>query len=506
MCGFFITNNPKVTFADEKIIEASLRFRGPDCASGLISHNGWKAYHSRLSIIEPATGNNQPMLDNTGGLLVFNGEILNYKELGSMHFNREFTSDTSLLSALLESDKLNLSELDGFFSFVYITGQGEIKNAVRDSFGVKPLFCHEDEDGVSFSSEPNVFKRLFNCEVNNDSLEEYFATRAPIFSGSYFKGVSLIDPGTCYVSGGYFDPINYLELGYEELELSEIESAIKKGLQSRLVSDVPVGLLLSRGIDSNLLRKMGDFDRYYSIGFDGDEDIEFLKKQNIKGLHTFTCSREEYKKAFNYLLDLRQEPMSVPNEVLLYLVSKKASSDGIKVLLSGEGADEFFGGYDRVFKWASESEKFDLDTFLEKYCYLPPKKNSYLYCKFQTLFSNVRISSAFEVVRWFFIRYHMPILFRRLDFSLMAAGVEGREPIANMHTFVKAVKLSPDTLMHEVLGKVPLRHIISKYMGDSFAFEKKVGFPVDLTKVFDNEKELSSYELWFEENIKVLKQ
>lgn len=98
----------------------------------------------------------------------------------------------------------------------------------------------------------------------------------------------------------------------------------------------------------------------------------------------------------------------------------------------------------------------------------------------------------------------MPVLFRRLDFSLMAAGIEGREPIANMHTFLQAVKISPKNLMGKELGKVPLRDIISTYMGHEFAYEKKVGFPVDLTKVFNKEPKLTSYEIWFKENLKVL--
>jgi asparagine synthase (glutamine-hydrolysing) len=98
----------------------------------------------------------------------------------------------------------------------------------------------------------------------------------------------------------------------------------------------------------------------------------------------------------------------------------------------------------------------------------------------------------------------MPVLFRRLDFSLMAAGVEGREPLANMHVFLAAVKMNEHSLMAKVLGKVPLRELIAEYMGRDFAYEKKVGFPVDLTKVFENKNNISSYELWFENNLKVL--
>ena len=505
MCGFFISNNPKISQSDLGIIESTLRFRGPDCSSGLIEHHGWKAYHSRLSIIDLSTGVNQPVLDEQGGLLVFNGEILNFKELGFKYFNREYASDSILLSDLLANDKLTLSEIDGFFAFVYINNKGELKNGARDRFGVKPLYVHKDNGFLSFSSEPNTLKKLFNCAVNPDAIEEYYATRAAIFSGSYFTNISIIDPGFCFVLGEYFNCLDHLDGQYEYVNNQDLKDALQKGVVTRKVSDAPIGLLLSKGIDSNLLKELGVFDKYYSIGFSGDEDIEYLKSESIKGLTIIECKPEEYADDFKYLLKLRGEPMSVPNEVLLYNVSRQAAKDGIKVLLSGEGADEFFGGYDRIFQWAASAKEFDLNVFLQMYCYSPPKTDTILYFKFKELFSKHMFVNVFETVRWFFIRYHMPILFRRLDFSLMAAGIEGREPIANMHTFALAVKMSPKCLMGEVLGKLPLREVISKYKGDAFAYEKKVGFPVDLTNVFENKNNLSNYDLWFEENLKVLK-
>ncbi|CAH7394930.1 Asparagine synthetase (glutamine-hydrolyzing) [Vibrio chagasii] len=504
MCGFFITNSKDVASNDEGLIEKLLRFRGPDCSSGLVEHNGWKAYHSRLSIIDVQAGTNQPMVDPNGGMLVFNGEILNYKELGYECFGEEFKSDTELLSALLSQEKLDITKLDGFYAFVYVDGNGKLTHAARDSFGVKPLFYYEDKNGISFSSEPIVLKQLFDLDTNDSAIEEYYATRAPIFSGSYFKDVKSIEPGMCLIKGKYFDCAKYLNGEYKDIPLDEIENAISKGVISRMVSEVPVGLLLSKGIDSNLLRSLGDFEQFYTTGFAGDEDLEFLRSENIPRLTILEVSGPEYKNAFDYLLNLRGEPMSVPNEVLLYLVGKRAAEDGIKVLLSGEGADEFFGGYDRVFRWAASQETFELETFLTLYCYTKPKKGSELYEAFETIFENESFDSAFEYVRWFFIRYHMPVLFRRLDFSLMAAGVEGREPLANMHTFVKAIQLSPESLMNESVGKRPLRDLIIPYMGEDFAYDKKVGFPVDLTQVFDNENKLTSYELWFSENIKVM--
>lgn len=504
MCGFFITNDPRVMQKDYDLIESTLKFRGPDFSSELIESNGWKAYHARLTIIDNDTESNQPVVNKDGSILVFNGEILNYKQLGRKYYNKDYNSDTLLLNDLIENQDLSLNELDGFFSFVYINSHGELEYAVRDQFGVKPLFVYENDGCLSFSSEPNTLRKLFNLRVNKDSLEEYKAARSAIFSGSFYHDLVSIDAGTCFINGRYFDCLKFLNGKYKKVEEGELKEALINSIETRKVSDVPIGLLLSRGVDSNLLKSLGEIENYYSIGFKGDEDFEYLKKKDIKGLTLFECDYSQYKKDFEYLLNLRGEPMSVPNEVLLYRIARCAAKDGVKVLLSGEGADEFFGGYDRIYTWAKNSE-FDLDQFLQLYCYIPPKKDSEIYNKFASIFSSNNFPSCFEAVRWFFVRYHLPILFRRLDFSLMAAGIEGREPIANMHTFTKAISMSPETLMSDGLGKIPLRDISAEYMGKDFAFEKKVGFPVDLTKIFNNAEGLTSYELWFEENIKVLK-
>ncbi|MBT7275823.1 MAG: asparagine synthase, partial [Woeseiaceae bacterium] len=210
MCGLFISNNPEINLSSLNIIEKTLRFRGPDCSSGLIEHLGWKAYHSRLSIIDINSGVNQPVIDKQGGLLVFNGEILNYKELGQKYFKHNYTSDSILLSDLLAYDKLSLDELDGFFAFVYVAANGHIKNAARDCFGVKPLFFHQVGQYISFSSEPNTLKQLFNSEINSAAIKEYKATRAPIFSGSYFENINTVEPGCCFIQGEYFNCLNYL--------------------------------------------------------------------------------------------------------------------------------------------------------------------------------------------------------------------------------------------------------------------------------------------------------
>lgn len=503
MCGIFLSNDPLIDSRYERVIEETLRFRGPDCASGLKFIGEWKAYHSRLAIIDPETGTNQPVLNKNGSILVFNGEILNYKELGFKYFNTEYYSDTYLLNDLILSNKLDLNELDGFFSFAFVESNGKLKYCVRDKFGVKPLFYFQRNGFITICSEPSTLMKIYSLKVSKDAVDEYKLFRAPLLSGSFFEGVKQVEPGHCLVNEGYFDAKDYINENYIEVSTDELRKELEIGIKTREVSDVPIALLLSKGVDSNLIFNHSSVDKYYSIGFEGDEDFDYLNSQKIDNLTLVECSPEEYKDAFYFLLNLRCEPMSVPNEVLIYILAKKAAQDGVKVLLSGEGADEFFGGYDRVFQWASKVKEFDFDIFMSMYAYRDVSRDSLVYDKIKNIFDRID-ANPFEKVRWFFIRYHMPILFRRLDFATMAAGIEGREPIANKHLFDIAMKLSSEVLMGDSLGKLPLRYLLSESMGEDFAFEKKVGFPVDLKSIFSEKSNRSNYDIWFDENLKVL--
>ena len=111
MCGFFVTNDPIVKENDLSFIDKRLAFRGPDYQSGLIIHKNWKLYHSRLSIIATEKIYDQPFFNKDGGVLVFNGEILNYKELAKKYNLDGISSDTHLLGYLLEIDKFNIDDL-----------------------------------------------------------------------------------------------------------------------------------------------------------------------------------------------------------------------------------------------------------------------------------------------------------------------------------------------------------------------------------------------------------
>lgn len=505
MCGFFITNDIAINEDHYNTINIGLKFRGPDFQSKLLSINGWKVYHSRLSIIGLDNNNNQPIIGEDGDILVFNGEILNYIELSKKYFDGSHQSDTRLLYQLIRDNKINLSELDGFFAFVYVDKYGDLKYCARDSFGVKPLFIYKNKDFISISSEPNVLANLYNLSVNTDAIQEYKYFRYPIISGSYFKSLINLTPGACLINGSFFNCHNYLAGEYEKrLSIEELENAIISSIHSRQISDAPAGLLLSGGIDSNLIRKFSSFHSYFTAGFPDDFDLDYANNIQNEEVIKDISNPEKFITIFNEMVKLRGEPLSVPNEVLLGSIGKIASKNGVKVLLSGEGADEFWGGYDRLYTWACKNNKFNIDEFLTLYAYGSEPPPSIIKEKVLELIESENHYSLFELVRWFFVKFHMPILFRRLDFSLMFAGIEGREPLATPKLFKIAAKFGPEQLLNNQLGKLPLRKISEKYFGANFSYTKKVGFPVPLSSIFridDNEKQ---YDIWFDKNLEAL--
>ncbi len=509
MCGFFASNNPIVSENHLEFIKNRLNFRGPDGESNLIEHAGWKLYHARLAIIAPNPKYNQPYLDKNGSMLVFNGEILNFKELARKYNILEKDSDTHVLSLLLNIKDFDLNELEGFFAFVRVDAQGNLTHCARDRFGVKPLNYHcKDNKFYTISSEASVISDIFSLPYNPESIEEYKIFRAPIFQGSFFKEINVVEPGSCLISGKYFDSLSFVTSDFLSIDdlIFETNEAIKESIKSRMISDVPVGLLYSGGIDSNLINDICEDGLVkFTGGFEGDYDVMHAEK-NREYSNIIKVSNEDFIERFDKMIKLRKEPLSVPNEVILSFLAGEWSQRGGKVLLSGEAADELFAGYDRIYSWAFQKQEFNTKQFLEHYAYSKIEDISQdILDKTEEFFKKLDGLTPFEKTRQFFIKIHLPVLFRRLDFSLMYAGVEGREPLASTMMFNIAMKANPKFLFNKNVGKYPLREIISKTQGKEFAFAKKVGFPVDLSAIFrypNSDTRFINYDIWRKENLR----
>ena len=502
MCGIFASNDPWISSSHKKILNKHLKFRGPDFQSDLLKYKNWYIYHARLAIIGLKKKYNQPYECSDGSILLFNGEIFNFKELSLNHFKiKNPESDTDVLSKLIVKDNFDYNNLDGFFSVIRISKKGKLLNCARDPFGVKPLFYYKRKKFITICSEPIVIKKIFNLKNNLSALREYSLFRAPIFSNSFFKDIKIVEPGNCLVKGVHFDLLK--EFLSKKNKKKNLNLILKRNMKKRILSDAKVGLLLSGGIDSNLIRNLIPKTDYFCGGSKGDFDYQYLIKKKLK-VNFVDFNRSTFLERLRKLINLRGEPLSVPNEVILSLLAKKAKKRKIKVLISGEGADEFFGGYDRIFNWSIKN-KFTVEKFCEFYCYNKIKKKSQEYSNLKTFFNKLKKLSSFDKVKYFFIKIHLPILLRRLDFALMSEGIEGREPFLSREIFHESMKYKKNEVVSKNIGKIPLRKIAKRYFGGDFASFKKVGFPIDMSKIVKYRKKvsLSNYNLWFRLNKKM---
>jgi asparagine synthase (glutamine-hydrolysing) len=502
MCGIFASNDPLVSFEHNKILDEHLKFRGPDFQSNIIKHKNWFIYHARLAVIGLSEKYNQPYECSDGSTLLFNGEIFNYKELSLKKLNiKNAVSDTDILSKLIIKKNFDYNWLDGFFALIRISKNGKLLNCARDPFGVKPLFYYKRKNFITICSEPIVIKKIFKLKINKKAFKEYFLFRAPLFSESYFKKINTVKPGNCLTEGNHFDLLK--EFLKKKKNKKNLDIILKRSIKLRMRSDAKIGLLLSGGIDSNLIRYNIPRVDYFSGGFTDDFDYKYLKKNNIKVNFT-KVTKSNFLKRLRKLIYLRGEPLSVPNEVVLSLIAKNAKRKKIKVLMSGDGADEFFGGYDRVFDWSLKN-RFTVEKFCDFYCYNKINKDSLEFLNLKKFFNKLKKLSCFEKVKFFFIKFHLPILLRRLDFSLMSEGIEGREPFLSKEVFIESMKYNKNELMRDKLGKRPLRTISKKYFGQKFASLKKVGFPIDMSRIIKYKNgRISNYNLWFRLNQKIL--
>lgn len=515
MCGFFASNIPLNSEEAKVILGEHLRFRGPDFQSDIVRHFEWNLYHARLTIISDNPAYNQPYRSRNGSTLLFNGEIFNFRELCEKYLDFTSTSDTEVLAHLLDQSEFDLAELDGFFAFIRLDSNGNVTHCARDKFGVKPLFYFQPADGgLAVASEPSVLAKIFHHEVSSEAIEEYRVFRAPIFSGSFYSGIHQVEPGTCLVNGPYFHLSRELQVlqSPSKLVTSSLEERVVKSVRSREISDFPVGVLYSGGIDSNIVAHFAQQDSKKLTGDIAPNSYDFkfseTQKATDPNLHTFLFSKKEFLDRLNNMLSVRQEPLSVPNEVILSLIASKWAEMSGKVLLSGEAADEFFGGYDRIFRWSANAVDWSTREFLKHYAYVEYSRiPNEIVAKTENLFAQCELTEPFDLVRYFFIKVHLPLLFRRLDFALMFSGIEGREPLASYLMFEYAASLTKDDLLNSTHGKLPLRELAAAKFGKEFAYREKVGFPIDTQLEIagvESKSRQDNYEFWTNYNLETL--
>jgi asparagine synthase (glutamine-hydrolysing) len=347
------------------VMSATLVHRGPD-SDGTFADGSAGLAARRLAIIDLATGD-QPIANEDGRITVVqNGEIYNYRELRhdlERAGHRFSTSgDTEVLVHLYEEHGERFAErLRGMFAVALWDSERNRLVLARDRFGIKPLYYREAGDELAFASELRALPR---GEIDLDSLEAFLSFNSVPGPLTIFRGVRKLQPGHVLTwENGRSELIQYARpapvrasevRGEEEAELvEELRARLRDSVRAHLVSDVPVGVLLSGGIDSSMLAALAAEEtseplRTFSIGFEERSFDELadarLVAERYGTQHRELVLRPDAALLLPALAEAFDEPFADSSALPTYLVSQLAAED-VKVALSGEGGDELFGGY-----------------------------------------------------------------------------------------------------------------------------------------------------------------
>lgn len=380
MCGiagqFYYQSHSRVSFDDLYAMSSAIAHRGPDDDGFYISNDAICGLgHRRLSIIDLHAGK-QPIHneDNTKHI-IFNGEIYNYKELKEwlIKCGHKFytNTDTEVILHLYEEEGVEcFKHLNGVYAIAIYDETKQTLVLARDVFGVKPLYYSDKEGVISFGSEIKTLlaNRNDTPELNYGALGTFLTYRFNPAPQTLISGVNKLKAGTILIAQCNREPrIQPIEqrtpntfehISYDEAE-REYRRLLASAVERQMMSDVPVGLLLSGGIDSavigKLMREYTDSPvNSYTIGFEGSGDYNELndarRSSQLLGTHhhELTIGAKEYMDFFARSFYYSEEPIAMTTIPAMYYVSKLASND-VKVVLAGQGADEPLAGYDRYY-------------------------------------------------------------------------------------------------------------------------------------------------------------
>lgn len=554
MCGFtgftnFIKDDGTVL---EKMMNRIVH-RGPDSAGKFIDEDVALGFR-RLSIIDLAEGN-QPMFNEDKSLvLVFNGEIYNFKDLraeliAAGHTFANNSDSEVLLHGFEEWGEDMVKRLRGMFSFVIFNRKDKTLFAARDMFGIKPFYYTFMGESFIFGSEIKSFLDHpdFKKELNEEALGHYLSFQYSPTEETFFKNVYKLPPAHYFtLKNGEMKTTRYWKPDFNETDgvleyFADItDKTVRESVAAHKIADVEVGSFLSSGIDSSYIAEAANVDKTFTVGFespDGDRynEIHFAKEfaktigvENIDKVIT----PEEYWNTFPKIQYHMDEPLADPAAIALYFVSKLASKY-VKVVMSGEGADELFGGY-RIYQepitlTVYDKLPFAIRRIIGKICsYLPQKHGiNYLVRRGKTIeerfIGNANIFSRKErneilkceaakntaepkvlcdkfysevadkdtVTKMQYLDINMWLMgdiLLKADKTSMANSLELRVPFLDKKVMEFAQTIPLKCRVNTVTTKLALRKAAEKTLPKRTADKDKLGFPVPIRVWLTEEK------------------
>ena len=592
ICGFTGANE-----ADAPILKAMcdvMAHRGPD-GEGQYLDQGVALGHRRLSLIDLA-GGNQPMVRATAEhdaaitspalagdgspiagpeaaaakgdfAIVFNGEIYNYRdlraELESEGWTFKTNSDTEvLLTGYLAWGESVLDRLRGMFAFAIWNRTTRELFCARDFFGIKPLYYTVQEGRFVFASEIKCILEhpAYQRELNEEALEQYLCFQFSALDETFFKGIFKLPPAHCMTvrADGSIAMRRYWRPTYEFDEnrsrqdtVDAIDAAMRESVRYHNVADVEVGSFLSSGIDSSYmaacLAKENPDIKTFTVGFaeyEGERDeitwarelADELKIEN----NSKHISEEEYWASLPRVQWHMDEPSADPSAVALYFVDQEAAKK-VKAVLSGEGADEFFGGY-RIYQtpfanaklsWApkgllrgaskaaralgvrganyleraSETVEDWYYTNANGVAFSPEERERLLRrpvqaCSPQKLTAPVyaEVENLDETTRMQYVDLHFWLvgdILLKTDKMSMAHSLESRVPFLDKQVFDVSRTIPTRLKANGEQTKLTLREASERAIPKDWAQKEKLGFPVPVVNWLRQERYYNQIKEWF---------
>ncbi len=527
ICGQLRFDRRKVSSETLNKMMLKLARRGPDSNGQWI--NGKIGFgHQRLSVIDLSSLGSQPMIDDKLKLsLVFNGTIYNYKSLRDQLTSKGYTffsqSDTEvILKAYHFWGENCVKYLDGMFAFAIWDSSSHQLFVARDRMGIKPLYFNTTSEAFTFASNSQaLMTQSLDKTINPIALQQQLSLHGVVPApNTIINGIQKLKPGT-YVTidserniqeNTYWRPNakrpvgNVSEEEYIERTHELLTAAVTKRMNA---SDVPIGVLLSGGLDSSLivalLKEAGhERIRTFSIGFEDIDDeagSEFEYSDQI--VSRFDTEHKKYKVSNQEVLPRLSEavmnmaePMVGQDAVAFYLLSEQVSKH-TKVVLSGQGADEAFAGYFWYPRMANEDGD-EIERFSRHYVdrpheeYLQTVANRYRGENHTRSWLNKEFSKpgadSFidKVFRTDMTRLIVDDPVKRVDNMTMAWGLEARVPFMDTELVEWALTIPPSLKMKEE-GKHPLKNIARGLLPESVIDRKKGYFPMPALKYIQGE-------------------
>lgn len=387
MCGFvgFTNKINDASIVLGKMMDR-IKHRGPDSDGKYVDEQIAMGFR-RLSIIDLSDQGSQPIFNEDKSLvLTFNGEIYNYKDLreelvASGHKFYTQTDSEVLIHGYEQWGENMLDKLRGMFAFVIFNKNTNEVFGARDFFGIKPLYYAKMGETLMWGSEIKSFldHPHFKKELNTDVLETYLTFQYSPTTETFFKNVYKLPAAHCFTyKNGEMNVRRFWEVKFHadngpSLEdwVNRISDTFKNSVEVHKFADVEVGSFLSSGVDSSYVAAVANVDKTFTVGFGEDEKYneigyakefsKYINKENFSKV----ISPEEYWNSLSKIQYHMDEPLADPAAVALFFVCQIAS-EKVKAVLSGEGADEIFGGYNIYHNPADMASYFKIPRPIRK--------------------------------------------------------------------------------------------------------------------------------------------